>query len=145
MLTPQVHYEVTGTYHGDSLYPTGLEKHPHVLLRSCRTSTGWCKGRLEPSEVLRLYDISDSVTLGLNPDLKSKVIISTSDAKILLSTAIAVSTEVPEGVDLIQELRVKVRQEEEPEDTLVQDQERRLGHLGERKSAVRAGTRGHQR
>jgi hypothetical protein len=66
MLTPQVHSEVTGIYHGDGLYPAGLEKHPQFLLRSFRTSTGWCKRRLEPSEVLSLYDISDSMTLGLN-------------------------------------------------------------------------------
>jgi hypothetical protein len=46
MLTPQVHSEVTGTYHGDGLYLAGLEKHPQFLLRSCRTSTGWCKRRL---------------------------------------------------------------------------------------------------
>jgi hypothetical protein len=74
MFTPQVNSEVTGTYHGASLYPSGLVKHPQFLLRSCRTSNGWCKRRLDPSEVLSLYDISYSVTLGLNPYLKSKVI-----------------------------------------------------------------------
>jgi hypothetical protein len=54
ILTPQVHSEVTGTYHGDSLYPAGLEKYPQCLLRSCRITTGWCKRRLDPSEVLSL-------------------------------------------------------------------------------------------
>jgi hypothetical protein len=42
MLNPQVHYEVTGTYHGDGLYLAGFEKRPQFLLHSCRTSTGWC-------------------------------------------------------------------------------------------------------
>jgi hypothetical protein len=74
MLTPQVHSEVTGIYHGDGLYPAGLETHSQFLLRSCRTSTGWCNRHLEPSEVLSLYVISDSVTLGMNSYLKSKVI-----------------------------------------------------------------------
>jgi hypothetical protein len=46
MLTPQVHSEVTVTYHDDALYWAGLEKRPHFLLRSCRTSTGWFKRRL---------------------------------------------------------------------------------------------------
>jgi hypothetical protein len=34
MLIPQVHSEVTGTYHVDGLYRAGLEKHPQFLLRS---------------------------------------------------------------------------------------------------------------
>jgi hypothetical protein len=132
MLTPQVHSEVTGTYHGDGLYPAGLEKHPQFLLCSRRTPTGWCKRRPEPSEVLSIYDISDSVTLGLNPDLKSKFINiqHLTPVKILVIAAFAVITEVPGGGDLIPERRVKVRQEEEPEDKLAQDQAGRLGNLG---------------
>jgi hypothetical protein len=125
-LTPQVHSEVTGTYHGDGLYPAGLEKYPQFLMRSCRTSTGWCKRRLEPSEVLILYDISDSVTLGLNPDLKSKVINiqHLTPVKILFSAAFVVLTEVRGGGgDLIPERRVKVRKEEEPENTPCSAQE----------------------
>jgi hypothetical protein len=43
MLTLQVHSEVAGIYHGDGLYPAGLEKYPQFLLRSCRTPNGWCK------------------------------------------------------------------------------------------------------
>jgi hypothetical protein len=99
MLTRQVHSEVTGTYHGDGLYLAGLEKHPQFLLRSCRTSTGWCKRHLESSEVLSLYDISDSVTLGLNSDLKSKVINiqHLTPVKIMLSAASTVITEMPGG------------------------------------------------
>jgi hypothetical protein len=31
MLTPQVNSEVIGTYHGDGLYLTGLEKHPQFF------------------------------------------------------------------------------------------------------------------
>jgi hypothetical protein len=99
MLTPQVHSEVTGIYHGDGLYPAGLDKHPQFLLRLCRTSTGWCKHRLEPSEMLSLYDISYSVTLGLNPDFKSKLINiqHLTPVNIMLSAASAVITEVPGG------------------------------------------------
>jgi hypothetical protein len=99
MLTPQVHSEVTGTYHGDGLYPAGLENHPQLLLRSGRTSTGWCKRRLEPSEVLSLYAISEIVTLWMNPDLKSKVINiqHLKPVSILLSAAFTFITEVPGG------------------------------------------------
>jgi hypothetical protein len=90
---------LTGTYHGDGLYPEGLEKYPQFLLRACRTSTGWCKRRLEPSEVLSLYDIIESVTLGLNPYLKSKVINiqHLTPLNIMLSAAFAVIKEVPGG------------------------------------------------
>jgi hypothetical protein len=133
MLNPQVHSEVTGTFHDDGLYPAALEKRPQFLLRSCKTSTGWSKRRLEPSEVLSLYEISDSVALGLNPDLKYKVIITQhlTQVKIMLSAAFAVITEFPGGGgDLTPERRVKVRQEEEPEDTLVQDHAGKLGNLG---------------
>jgi hypothetical protein len=47
--------------------------------------------------VSSLYDISDSVTLGLNPDLKSKVINikHLAPVKILLSATFVVITEVP--------------------------------------------------
>jgi hypothetical protein len=53
--------------------------------------------------VLSLYGISDSVNLGLNPDLKSKVINiqHLTPVKILLSAAFAVIAEVPGGGDLI--------------------------------------------
>jgi hypothetical protein len=60
-LMPLVHSEVPGVYHGDGLHPEKLTKPPHFLLRSCRTSTGWCKRKLETSEVLRIYEISDTV------------------------------------------------------------------------------------
>jgi hypothetical protein len=132
ILTPQVNSEVTGTYHGDGLYPTGLENHLQFLLRSCRTSNGWCKHRLEPSEVLIIYDISDSVNPGMNPDLKSKFINiqHLTPVKILLSDTFAVITEVQGVFDLIPDRRVKGSQEEAPEYKLVQDQAGRLGHLG---------------
>jgi hypothetical protein len=70
--------------------------------------------------VLSLYDSSDSVTLGMNPDLKSKVINiqHLTSVNILLSAAFAIITEVPGGGDLIPEQMVKVRQEEEPEEKL---------------------------
>jgi hypothetical protein len=53
--------------------------------------------------VMSLYDISDSVALGLNPDLKPKVINiqHLTPVKILLSAAFAVITEVPGGVGQI--------------------------------------------
>jgi hypothetical protein len=73
-LTPLVHSEVPGVYHGDGLYPAKLTKPPQLLLRSGRTSTGWCKRKLETFEVLSLYDISDTVALALSPKLCSKVI-----------------------------------------------------------------------
>jgi hypothetical protein len=49
----------------------------------------------------------------------------------MLSATFAVITEVRGGgrVDLIPERGVKVRQQEEPEDTLAQDQAGILGHL----------------
>jgi hypothetical protein len=51
--------------------------------------------------VLSLYEISDSVTLGLNSDLKSKVINiqHLTPVKILLSAAFAVIADVPGGAD----------------------------------------------
>jgi hypothetical protein len=99
ILTPHVHPDVTGIYHGDGLYPAELGKHPQFLLLSCRAPTGWCKRRLEPYEVLSLYDISDSVTLVMNPDLKSNIIYiqHLTPVAILLSAAIAVITEVWRG------------------------------------------------
>jgi hypothetical protein len=74
--------------------------------------------------MLSLYEVSDSVALGLNPELKPKVINTQhlTPVKILLSAYLEVITEVRGmgGGDLISERRVKVRQKEEPEDTLVQ-------------------------
>jgi hypothetical protein len=82
--------------------------------------------------VLSLYGISETATLGLNSDLKSKVINTqhSTPVNILLSAAFAVITEVPgRGVDLIPERRVKVRQEEETDDKLARDQAGRFGYL----------------
>jgi hypothetical protein len=73
ILTQQVNSEVPGTYHVDGLYTVGLVKCPQFLMRSYRTPNGWCKRRLEPYEVVRPYEISDSVDLGLNPDFNSMV------------------------------------------------------------------------
>jgi hypothetical protein len=49
--------------------------------------------------VLSIYDISESVTLALNPDLKFKVINiqHLTPVKILLIAAFTVITEVPGG------------------------------------------------
>jgi hypothetical protein len=70
-LTPLAHSEAPGVYHGDGLYPANLIKPPQLLSRSCRTTTGWCKRKLETSEVLSLCDISDTVALALTPKLRS--------------------------------------------------------------------------
>jgi hypothetical protein len=97
--TPMIHSEVPGLYHGDGLYPEKLTKPPQLLLRSCRTSTGWCKRRLDTSEVLSLYAISDTVALDLIPKLRYKVIgiKGLTPVKILSSAALAVIKEVPGG------------------------------------------------
>jgi hypothetical protein len=98
-LTPLVHSEAPGVYHGDGLYPASLTKPPQFLLLSCRTPTRWCKRKLETPEVLSLYDISGTVTLTLSPKLRSKVIGTKGlkPMKILLSAALAVIKEVPGG------------------------------------------------
>jgi hypothetical protein len=98
-LTPLVHSEVPGVYHGDGLYPAKSTKPPQFLLRSCRTSTGWCKRKLETSEVMSLYDIIDTAALALSPKLRSKVIgiKDLTPVKFLLSAALAVIKEVPGG------------------------------------------------
>jgi hypothetical protein len=73
-----------------------LENLPHFFLRSCRTSTWWCKRHLERSEVLIIYGISDIVALGVNPDLNSNIIDiqPLTPVKIILSAAFAVIKEV---------------------------------------------------
>jgi hypothetical protein len=70
----QVHSEVPGVCHGVGLYPVGVAKTPQILLRSCRIYNGCCKRKLNASEVLSLYDISDTVDLSLTQYLCSKVI-----------------------------------------------------------------------
>jgi hypothetical protein len=75
------------------------------------------------------------MALGLNPDLRSKAIHiqNLTLVKILLSAALAVITEVPPGWgggELIPDRRVKVRQEEEQEETLFQDQAGEVGQVG---------------
>jgi hypothetical protein len=99
ILTPLVHSEAPGVYHGDGLYPANLIKQPQFLLRSCRAPTGWCKRKLETSEVLSLYDISETVALVLTPKLRSQVIGTKglTPMKILLSAAVAVIKEFPGG------------------------------------------------
>jgi hypothetical protein len=43
---PQVHSNSLEVYHGYGMYPASVIKPPQVLLRSCWTSTGWCKRKL---------------------------------------------------------------------------------------------------
>jgi hypothetical protein len=109
-----------------------LIKPPQFLLRSCRTPTGWCKRKLETSEVLSLYDISDTVALDLTPKLRSKVIGTKglTPMKIILSAALAVITEVPGGGELIPERRVKMRQEDPHEAKRFGDQTGEVVKLG---------------
>jgi hypothetical protein len=54
-----------GVYHGDGLHPGDEPRSPLFILRSCRSNSVWCKRRLQASEVLSLYDISDSINIGL--------------------------------------------------------------------------------
>jgi hypothetical protein len=51
-----------GVYHGDGLHPGDEPMAPLFVLRSCRSKSGWWKRRLKASEVLIMYDISDSIT-----------------------------------------------------------------------------------
>jgi hypothetical protein len=111
-LIPLVHSNYLGLYHGDGLYPASLTKPPQLLLRSCRTSTGWCKRNIDAAEVLSLYDISYTVALVLTQEQRSKFVgvHHLTSVKIILSAALAVIKEVRGGVDLIPDQRVKVRQ-----------------------------------
>jgi hypothetical protein len=97
--TPLMHSEAPGVYHGDGLYPAKLTKPPQFSLRSCWTPPGWCKRKLETSDVLSLYDISETVALALSHKLRSKVIgiKGLTPVKILLSAALAVIKEVSGG------------------------------------------------
>jgi hypothetical protein len=122
-----------GVYHRDGLYPLSLAKPPHFLLRSCRTSTGWYKRKVEASEVMGLYDVSDTLALALNQKLRSKVIgvKHLTPIKIILSPALSVIEEVPGGGgELIPDRRVKVRQEEEQDVKRFENQAGELGQLG---------------
>jgi hypothetical protein len=51
-LIPQVHSNSLGEYDGDGLFSAILTKPTQFLLRSCRTSTWWCKRKLDAAEVL---------------------------------------------------------------------------------------------
>jgi hypothetical protein len=64
-LIPLIHEIRKGVYHGDGLHPGDEPNAPLFVLRSCRSKSGWCKRRLQASEVLSMYDISDSITNGL--------------------------------------------------------------------------------
>jgi hypothetical protein len=67
----------------------------------CRTSNGWRKSKLEASEVISRYDISDTVAFDLTQEHHSKVsgVRHLMPVKILLSAALAVIKEVPGGAD----------------------------------------------
>jgi hypothetical protein len=47
-----VHETCKGVYHGDGLHTGDEPKPPLFVLRSCRSKSGWCKRRLQASEVL---------------------------------------------------------------------------------------------
>jgi hypothetical protein len=112
-LIPLFHEYCTGVYHGDGLHPGDEPKAPLFVLRSCRSKSGWCKRRLQASEVLSMYDISDYITKGLTEELRSNVIKLDylSPLKVLLGSAHAVLREVPGGGDLIPERSVKMRRD----------------------------------
>jgi hypothetical protein len=61
-LIPLFHETCKGVYHRYGLHPGDEPKAPLFVLRSCRSESGWCKRRLQASEVLIMYDISDSIT-----------------------------------------------------------------------------------
>jgi hypothetical protein len=99
-LIPLVSETCKGVYHGDGLHPGDEPKAPLFVLRSCRSKSGWRKRRLQASEVLSVYDISDSITKGLTEELFWKIIKLNylSPLKVLLGVAHAVLREVPGGV-----------------------------------------------
>jgi hypothetical protein len=69
-LNPNVVLLSMGIYHFDGLYPGNAKKPPMFVVRSCRVSSGRCKRRLHPSEVLCLYDISNIVCRSLSAEIK---------------------------------------------------------------------------
>jgi hypothetical protein len=92
-LIPLIHETAKGVYHGDGLHPGDEHKAPLFILRSCRSTSVWCKRRLQASEVLTsLYDISDYITIGLTQELRLKIIKIDylSPLKVLLGAAHAV-------------------------------------------------------
>jgi hypothetical protein len=115
-LIPLDHETCKGVYNGDGLHPGDEPTAPLFVLQSRRSRSGWCKRRLQASEVLRMYDISDSITKGLRDELWSKIIKLNylSPLKVLLRAAHAVLREVPGrggGGDLIPERSVKMRRD----------------------------------
>jgi hypothetical protein len=98
-LIPLIHETRKGVYNGDVLHPGEEPNAPLFVLRSCCSKSGWCKRRLQASEILSMYDISDSVTNGLTDELRSKIIkiYYLSPLKVLLGAAHAVLREVPGG------------------------------------------------
>jgi hypothetical protein len=99
-LIPLIHETSKGVYNGDGLHPGSEPKAPLFVLRSCCSKSGWCKRELQASEILSMYDISDSVTNGLTEELSSKIIKLDylSPLKVLLGAAHAVLREVPGGL-----------------------------------------------
>jgi hypothetical protein len=77
-LTLKVVLISTGIYHCDGLYPGKSKKSYLFMVRSCRVSSGWCNRRLHPSEVLRLYDIIDTVSHSLYAEMKSRILATSN-------------------------------------------------------------------
>jgi hypothetical protein len=98
-LVPFINETCKGVYHIDGLHPGDEPKAPLFVLRSCRSKYRWCKRRLQASEVLSMYDISDSITKGFAEELRSDVIKLDylSPLKVLLGAAHAILREVPGG------------------------------------------------
>jgi hypothetical protein len=111
-LIPLIHETSKGVYQGDGIHPGDEPKTPLFVMRSCRSKSGWCKRRLQASEILSMHD-SDSVTKRLTDELRSKIIKLDylSPLKVLLYAAHAVLRAVPGGVDLIPECSVKMKRD----------------------------------
>jgi hypothetical protein len=94
-LIPSLNETFKGIYNEDSFFPGDVSKPPLFLLRSCRKKSGWCKHRLQATEVLRVYEISD----WFSEELYSKFIALeyVSPLKVLLRSAHAVLKEVLGG------------------------------------------------
>jgi hypothetical protein len=66
--TPAVWGTGKGIFHGDGLYPMSVTYNPLFVLRSCHSTSKWCRRHLKRDEHLQLYDISDRVLKQLNEE-----------------------------------------------------------------------------
>jgi hypothetical protein len=143
-LIPLVHETCKGVYHGDGLHPGDDPKAPLFVLRLCRSKSGWCKRRLQASDVIIMYDSSE----GLTEELRSKIIKLDylSPLKVLLGAAHAVSREVPGG-GLIPERSVKMRKDAAAEvlsSTVLPVDKAKLGLVGKELTGQEEATKHYE-